>query len=74
MINRFLGEIGALGLSFRLTRLSDLLQKDINQLYKELEAPLEPSWFLVLYFLQQYGPTSVTAVGRGLGVSHPAII
>ena len=74
MKNEFLGSIGAIGLNFRLKRLSDLLQKDINHLYKELEVPLEPSWFLVLFFLQQYGPTSVTAVGRGLGVSHPAII
>ena len=29
---------------------------------------------MVLYFLQQYGPTPVTGVGRGVGVSHPAII
>ena len=74
MDNEFLGKIGAIGLNFRLKRLSDLLQKDINHLYKELEIPLEPAWFLVLYFLQQYGPTPVTAVGKGLGVSHPAII
>ena len=74
MGTKFLRDIGALGLNFRLKRLSDLLQKDINRLYKELDVPLEPSWFLVLYFLQQYGPTPVTGVGRGVGVSHPAII
>ena len=74
MGTKFLRKIGALGLNFRLKRLSDLLQKDINRLYKELDVPLEPSWFLVLYFLQQYGPTPVTRVGKGLGVSHPAII
>ena len=74
MGTKFLGNIGALGLNFRLKRLSDLLQKDINRLYKELDVRLEPSWFLVLYFLQQYGPTAVTGVGRGVGVSHPAII
>ena len=74
MGTKFLRKIGALGLNFRLKRLSDLLQKDINGLYQELDVPLEPPWFLVLYFLQQYGPTPVTGIARGLGVSHPAII
>ncbi len=68
-----MGELGALALGSRLKRLSDSLVQDISRMYESVEAGFEPRWFPVFVYLYRQGPTSITELARGLGVSHPGI-
>jgi DNA-binding MarR family transcriptional regulator/GNAT superfamily N-acetyltransferase len=33
----------------------------------------EPKWFPVFYYLSKRGPSPVTDIGRGLGITHPSV-
>ena len=66
--------LGTLALGSSLKRLSDQLMQDGIRVYRELGIEFEAKWFLVFYYLKHKGPTTVTDLSRGLGVSHPAII
>lgn len=66
-------EMGALALASRLKRLSDSLMQDGVRIYQAADLGFEPRWFPVFAFLFRKGPTSITELARGLGVSHPGI-
>ena len=66
-------QLGSLALALRLKRLSDKLLQDGIKLYRQSGIAFEPKWFPVFYYLQETGPTSVTDLARGLGVTHPGI-
>lgn len=68
-----LEELGALALGSRLKRLSDALMQDGGRIYDEVHPGFEPRWFPVFSYLYKKGPTSITGLARGLGVSHPGI-
>lgn len=68
-----LDELGALALASRLKRLSDRLLQDGALIYQRLDVEFEPRWFPVFTYLHQRGPTSITALAKGLGVSHPGV-
>lgn len=68
-----LEEIGVLGLASRLKRLSDALMQDGVRVYQTAGAGFEPRWFPVFLFLYHRGPTAITEIARGVGVSHPAV-
>lgn len=68
-----LDEMGALALGSRLKRLSDALMQDGVKIYQQLGMGFEPRWFPVFSYLYRRGPTSITELARGLGVSHPGI-
>lgn len=68
-----LRDLGALGLGSRLKRLSDQLMQDGIRIYRQSGVDFEPKWFPVYYFLSEMGPSSVTEVARGLGVTHPSV-
>jgi len=68
-----LRDIGALGLGSRLKRLSDQLMQDGIRIYRQSGLDFEPKWFPVYYFLSEVGPSSVTEVARGLGITHPSV-
>lgn len=69
----FAEQLGSLALALRLKRLSDKLLHDGIKLYRQSGIAFEPKWFPVFYYLQETGPTSVTDLARGLGVTHPGI-
>ncbi len=69
----FLAGLGALALGSRLKRLSDQLMQDGMRVYEAQGLGFQPRWFPVCAYLQRHGPTSITALARGLGVSHPGI-
>ncbi|MFT7218652.1 MAG: DNA-binding MarR family transcriptional regulator/GNAT superfamily N-acetyltransferase [Candidatus Azotimanducaceae bacterium] len=69
----FLAELGALALGSRLKRLSDALMQDGVRVYQSLDAGFEPRWFPVFFYLYRKGPTAITELARGLGVSHPGV-
>ncbi len=68
-----LEELGALALSSRLKRLSDALMQAGGRIYDEVHPGFEPRWFPVFSYLYKKGPTSITGLAKGLGVSHPGI-
>ena len=66
-------QLGSLALALRLKRLSDQILQDGIKLYRHTGLAFEPKWFPVFYYLKEVGPTSVTDLARGLGVTHPGI-
>ena len=68
-----MSELGALALGSRLKRLSDALVQDVSRVYESVDTQFEPRWFPVFVYLYRQGPTSITELARGLGVSHPGI-
>ena len=68
-----LKEIGALAFGSRLKRLSDQLMQDGIRIYKETGVDFEPKWFPVYFYLSEKGPSAVTDVARGLGITHPSV-
>ena len=73
MQDDFLAGLGALALGSRLKRMADALMQDGVKIYQQLDAGFEPRWFPVFYYLHMKGPTSITGLAKGLGVSHPGI-
>ena len=73
-LNRdMISELGALALASRLKRLSDTLVQDVSRVYQSVDTGFEPRWFPVFVYLYRQGPTSITGLAKGLGVSHPGI-
>ena len=68
-----MSELGVLALGSRLKRLSDTLAQDVSRMYQSVDAGFEPRWFPVFVYLYRQGPTSITELAKGLGVSHPGI-
>lgn len=68
-----LTDLGALALGSRLKRLAESLMQDGLRVYQRVEAGFEPRWFPVFIYLYHKGPTSITELARGLGVSHPGV-
>ena len=68
-----LAELGALALGNRLKRISDCLLYQGTKVYQIAGVDFEPRWFPAYSYLYRHGPTSITALARGLGVSHPAV-
>ncbi len=69
----FLAGLGALALGSRLKRCADQLMADGQRVYESLSESFQPRWFPVVSYLAERGPTPVTGLARGLGVSHPGI-
>lgn len=69
----FLEELGALALGGRLKRLADALMQDGGRIYEQVHPGFQSRWVAVFSYLYKKGPTSITALAKGLGVSHPGI-
>ena len=72
-VDDMLEELGALALASRFKRLADGLMQDGVKIYQSLGVGFEPRWFPVFIYLYRRGPTSITGLAKGLGVSHPGI-
>jgi len=66
-------DLGSLGLASRLKRLSDKIMQDGIQIYRESGIAFEPRWFPLYQYLDQFGPSPVMNIARGLGITHPAV-
>ena len=73
MQDDFLSELEFLGVTARLKRLSDTLSESIRELYRENDVDIEPSWHLILLYLQRHGHATVTQIARALRISQPAV-
>ncbi len=70
----FVNELGYLGLSVRLKRLSEAMVHSGRQMYKSLGLDIEPNWFLIFKLLKKYDQLSVTEMAAKLHFSHPSVI
>lgn len=47
--------------------------QDGIRVYRDSGVAFEPKWFPVYYYLSHVGPSAVTDIARGLGISHPSV-
>lgn len=72
--NDFLKELGYLGFTTRLKRISDALMHDGRKMYKELDVEIEPNWFVIFKILTKYEKITVTEIAERIQMSHPSVI
>lgn len=72
--NDFLKELGYLGFTTRLKRISDALMHDGRKMYKELTVEIEPNWFVIFKILLKYEKMTVTEIAEKIQMSHPSVI
>lgn len=70
----FIKELGYLGFTMRLKRLSDSLIHSGRKLYTALDMEIEPNWFSVFKLLKARGPLSVTEIADQILMAHPSVI
>lgn len=70
---RQLEDFGVITLGTRLKRLSELMFKQTDELYKNRQIALNPRSFPILQLLASNGNSAVTELAEQLGLSHPAI-
>lgn len=68
-----LEDFGVLAIGTRLKRLSDLIFKQTDELYKSRQIALPARSFPIFQLLAANGSTSVTILAEQLGLTHPAI-
>lgn len=73
-MNDFAKELGCLGFTMRLKRISDALMHDGKKMYKQLGLDIEPNWYVVFRLLKMKTQLSVTEISESVGMSHPSII
>lgn len=72
--NDFVQELGYLGFTMRLKRLSDAMMHEGRRLYSELDVDIEPNWYIVFKLLKKRGPMSVTEIADSIMMAHPSVI
>lgn len=69
----FVKDLGFLGVTARLKRLSDSISYSIKEMYKQQNIKFEPSWHLYILFLQEHPLSSMTEISESLKISLPAV-
>ncbi len=67
-------KLAELALGSRLMRLSDMMMKDVSQIYQEFGFKFESKWFTVFYLLSEKDALSIMEIAEDLEISHPAVI
>lgn len=70
----FAKELGCLGFTMRLKRISDALIQDGKRMYKELGLDIEPNWYVVFRMLKLESQLSVMEISERIGLAHPSVI
>jgi len=73
MKNDYLRELGHLGVTARLKRLSDVLTCSIKDLYKAIGLDIEPSWHLVFLMLKSEERCTMKEIADAFQMSQPAV-
>ncbi len=67
-------ELGYLGFTMRLKRISDAMMHDGKKMYKELGVDIEPNWYVVFTLLKREGELSVMEIAERIQLAHPSVI
>ncbi len=70
----FAKELGCLGFTIRLKRLSDALIHDGKKMYKEMGLDIEPNWYVVFRLLKCEKELTVMEIAERVGLTHPSVI
>ena len=68
----FLDELGPLGLTMRMRRITDRMVHQARSLYRELNLDIEPNWHAVLLLLEKHPGLGIAEIARRLGIKHPS--
>jgi DNA-binding MarR family transcriptional regulator len=74
MENDFVKELGYLGFTMRLKRISDTLMHEGRRLYSDLDVDIEPNWFVIFKLLGARGAMTVTEIAESILMAHPSVI
>ena len=72
MKNDYLKDLGYLGVTARIKRLSDALSSGIKDLYLANNVDIEPSWHLLLLYLKEKKQSTLSEVAEAFRFSQPA--
>ena len=72
--NDFVKELGYLGFTMRLKRISDAMLHEARRLYSDLNIDIEPNWYVVFKLLESRGAMSVTEIADSIMMAHPSVI
>ena len=72
--NDFVKELGYLGFTMRLKRISDAMMHEGRRLYSELDVDIEPNWYVIFKLLKSRGAQSVTEIAESIKMAHPSVI
>lgn len=70
----FVQELGIKAFGSRLKNVTDILIRDVTQIYREQNIAFEPRWFTMIQLLEKEGELSVTEIAQKLNQTHPAVI
>ncbi len=70
----YIKQLGYLGFTMRLKRLSDAIIHSGRKLYKDLDLEIEPNMFSIFKLLEDKGSKSITEIADAIGLSHPSVI
>lgn len=70
----FVKELGYLGFTMRLKRISDAMMHEGRRLYNELEIDIEPNWYVIFKLLKTHGAMTVTEIAESILMTHPSVI
>ena len=70
----YVKELGCLGFTMRLKRLSDAMIHDGRKMYKELGLDIEPNFYVIFRLLKKEGALNVTEIADRINLSHPSVI
>ncbi len=64
---------GGAAIGARLRRLSERIDREADQVYRDLGVEFEQRWFGLLNALAMAGPLSVGEIAEALGITHAAV-
>ena len=69
----FFEKSGILTIGSRLRRLTDLITRDADEIYRLYSVHIRPKWFPVLYMLTHGNDNTVTGIAKAIGQTHPSV-
>jgi MarR family transcriptional regulator, negative regulator of the multidrug operon emrRAB len=72
MKNDYLKDLGYLGVTARIKRLSDALSSGIKDLYLTNNVDIEPSWHLLFLYLKKEKQSTLSEIAEVFRFSQPA--
>ena len=72
--NDFVKELGYLGFTMRLKRISDAMMHEGRRLYSDLDVDIEPNWYVIFKLLKSRGAMTVTEIAESIMMAHPSVI
>jgi len=70
----FVKELGYLGFTMRLKRISDAMMHEGRRLYSDLDVDIEPNWYVIFKLLNAKGAMGVMEISERIQMKHPSVI